>query len=207
VVGRAAVALFAGLVLAGCGASSETILAAAGIAEIAGPYRTEPYRAFDPSLIAAVEAECRQALNDPTMVPPAAGLVLADARGGGRMFLMFRGANGQMGECFGTVDATGQIAIEGGGGGGPDDVPPPGPLELGSSSGMASSGGPGGSWTAQAGIVGSEVGGVVIELGDGTQIVATTAGGRYAAWWPGEQSPTRILVYDRSGNFVSEQPS
>ena len=59
---------------------------------------------------------------------------------------------------------------------------------------------------SQSGIVGSEVGGIVIELGAGTRIGATTAGGRYAAWWPGEQSPTKVLVYDLGGNFVSEQP-
>lgn len=205
-VRRVAVALFAGLVLSGCGDSGETIIPAAGLAEIAGPYRTEPFRAFDPTLITAVEAECRKTLDDPTMIPPGAGLVLVDARGGGRLFLIFRGGNGQVGECFGTVDSTGAITIEGGGGGSTDDVPPPGPLEVGSSSGMGSGGGPGGSWMSQSGIVGSEVGGIVIELGDGTRIVATTAGGRYAAWWPGEQSPTKVLVYDRGGNFVSEQP-
>ena len=196
----------AGLFLTGCGDSGETIIPAAGLAEIAGPYRTEPYRAFDPAVIAGIEAECRTEQGAPPMIPPASELVLVDARGGGRIFLTFRGGNRQTSECFASIDATGQVAIDGGGGGSSDDIPPPGPLELGSSSGMSSSGGPDGSWSAQAGIVGSEVGGIVIELGDGTRIVATTAGGRYAAWWPGEQSPTKILVYDRSGNFVSEQP-
>ena len=76
------------------------------------------------------------------MIPPAASLILADARGGGLVYLMFRGANGETGECFGTIDAAGQVAIEGGGGGASEDVPEPGPLELGSSSGMSSSGGP-----------------------------------------------------------------
>lgn len=204
---RVAAALLAGLLLAGCGDSGETIIPAAGVTELTGPYRAEPYRAFDTAVIAAVEAECRKAQGAPPMIPPAASLVLADARGGGRVYLMFRGANGETGECFGTIDAAGQVAIEGGGGGASEDVPEPGPLELGSSSGMSSSGGPGGSWSAQSGNVGSEVGGVVIELGDGTRIVATTAGGRYAAWWPGEQQPVKILVYDRSGNQVREQPS
>ena len=201
-----AVALLAGLVLSGCGDSGETIIPAAGVTEITGPYRPEPYRAFDPAIIASVEDECRTANGGGLLIPPAASLVLADARGGGRLYLMFRGAKGETGECSATMDATGRITIEGGGSGSGEDVPGPGPLELGSSSGMSSSGGPEGSWSAQAGSVGSEVGGVVIELGDGTRIVATTAGGRYAAWWPGEQQPTKILVYDRSGDFVREQP-
>jgi hypothetical protein len=205
VIRWAALALVA-LFLWGCGDSGETIIPVAGLTELAGPYRTEPYRAFDTAVIAAVEAECRKAQGGPPMIPPAAGLVLADARGGGRVYLMFRGGNGQTGECFGTIDATGRVSIEGGGGGASDEMPGPGPLELGASSGMTSSGGPGGSWSAQSGSAGSEVGGVVVELGDGTRIVATTAGGRYAAWWPGEQQAVRILVYDRSGNLVREQP-
>jgi hypothetical protein len=59
VVHRMAVALLAGLVLSGCGDSGETIIPAAGVTEITGPYRPEPYRAFDPAIIASVEDECR----------------------------------------------------------------------------------------------------------------------------------------------------
>ena len=205
-VHRLALALLAGLLLSGCGDSGETIIPAAGATEIAGPYRPEPYGALDAAIVASMEAKCRKGQDGAPIIPPAASLVLADARGGGRLYLMFRGANGETGECVGSMDASGNLMMEGGGGGVGDDIPPPGPLELGSSSGMSSLGGPEGSWSAQAGTIGSEVGGVVIELGDGTRIVATTAGGRYAAWWPGEQQARKILVYDRSGTFVREQP-
>ena len=204
-----ALALAAGLLVAGCGDSGETIIPVAGAAEIVGSYRTEPYRALDPAVIAPLEAQCRQAQGGAPMVPPAAALILADARGGGRLLLMFADPNGATSECYGTIDANGRVMLEGGGGGAVEpgaNVPPLGPLELGGLSGMSSSGGPGGSWSAQTGTLGPEIGGIVIELGDGTRIVATTAGGRYAAWWPGEQQPARILVYDRSGNLVREQP-
>ena len=130
---RVAAALLAGVLVSGCGDSGETIIPAAGVSEITGPYRAEPYRAFDPAIIASVEAECRTANGGGLLIPPPAALVLADARGAGRLYLMFRGAKGETGECVGTMDAARRITIDGGGSGSGDDVPGPGPLEIGSS--------------------------------------------------------------------------
>jgi hypothetical protein len=46
----------------------------------------------------------------------------------------------------------------------------------------------------------------VLELADGTAITASLAGGRFAAWWPGQIDPTKIHGYDASGTLVAEQP-
>ena len=68
-----------------------------------------------------------------------------------------------------------------------------------------SSGGPG-AWGYLRGSAGSDIGRVVIELADDTRITASTAGGNFAAWWPGEVQPKRILGYDGNGNEVANEP-
>jgi hypothetical protein len=60
--------------------------------------------------------------------------------------------------------------------------------------------------TLVPGQVGSEIGGVVLELVDGSRITASVGGGRHAAWWPNGLQSARILAYDRSGALVGESP-
>ena len=80
-----------------------------------------------------------------------------------------------------------------------------GPLEIAASSGGSASGED--SWSYLHGNVGSEIGGVVIALADGTNITASLGGGRFAAWWPGEVVATRIRGFDRAGNQVANEPN
>src|SRR5262245_3436344 len=134
---------------------------------------------------------------------PSLELVLADGRGGGRLLLVYNGANGASAECVATIESNGNVVGEGSGSSsGGQDVP--GPLEIRPMSG-GSSGGPG-AWSNLHGQVGSEISRVVLELGDGTHITASLSDGRFAAWWPGEQREVRFLGYDASGTEVVNQP-
>jgi hypothetical protein len=63
----------------------------------------------------------------------------------------------------------------------------------------------GGAHSYVTGQIGSEIGGVVIALADGTSVTASIDGGRFAAWWPGEAQPIRVLGFGRAGNQVADQ--
>jgi hypothetical protein len=202
VIRRGALALAAALSLAACGSSEESTLPVAGVAELLGSYQSEPYRAFDETLIRSLEEECATSLEGGLAVQPE--LVLADGRGGGRVMLVYATAAGDTAECVAKLDANGTASVDSAGsssGGGPAL---PGPLEIFASSGGSASGAD--SWSYLHGNVGSEIGSVVIGLADGTNITASLGGGRFAAWWPGEAQPTRILGFDRAGNQVANQP-
>jgi hypothetical protein len=200
---RLAVALVAAVyVAAACGGSEESTLPVAGVAELLGPYQPEPFRAFDQNLIKTIEDECARSLEGSLTVQPE--LVLADGRGGGRMMLVFGDGGGTTAECLARIDANGSWFVEGAGSATGSDAPPLGPLEIASSSGGSASGDT--SWSYVHGTVGSEIGGVVLELADGTKLTASVGGGRFAAWWPGEAQATRLIGFDRAGTQVVNQP-
>jgi hypothetical protein len=46
---------------------------------------------------------------------------------------------------------------------------------------------------------------MVLELADGTQITASLAGGRFAAWWPGQIETVRVRGYDETGALVADE--
>ena len=200
---QGALVLVASLLLGACGGSGdESTLPVAGVDELLGPYQTEPYRAYDEELIRSVGEECAVSLREAFNTQPQ--LVLADGRGGGRLMLIYGEADGDTAECLVRIDPNGTPTIDSSGfssGAGPNQ---PGPLEILASSGGSASGVDSSSYLH--GSVGSEIGGVVITLADGTNISASVGGGRFAAWWPGEAQPTRILGFDRAGTQVANQP-
>ena len=195
---RRSLALAAALLLTGCGDSSESSLPVAGVAELSGPYLSEPFRAFDQALLQKAEDACATMNTDPGLE-----LVLADGRGGGRLFLVYDGPNGASAECFATVEANGTVVADSAGASS-GGMEIPGPREIRPSSG-GSSGGPG-AWSYLHGSVGSEISRVVIELADGSRLTASSGGGRFAAWWPGERISVRMLGYDEAGNQVADRP-
>jgi hypothetical protein len=201
VVLRGALVLVAGLLLGACGGGEESTRLVAGVAELQAPYQTEPYRAFDENLIRLVEDECSESLRGAFRAEPT--LVLADGRGGDRIMLLYRAGPGETAECLVRIDANGAPTVDSAGssGTGPAQL---GPLELQSSAGGSASGVD--SWSYLHGLIGSDIGGVVISLADGTNITASVGGGRFAAWWPGEIQPARILGFDRAGTQVANQP-
>jgi hypothetical protein len=202
VVRGGAPVLAAILLLSACGESNpEPTRVVAGVAEIQGPYQTEPYRAFDQDLIRSLEEECAASFGEAFKAQPE--LLLADARGGGRLMLIYGAADGATAECLAKVDPNGTAIVESAGissGSGPGV---PAPIELFASSGGSSSGVD--SWSYLHGIVGSDIGRVVIALADGTSVTASVGGGRFAAWWPTGAEPNRILGFDRAGNQVADQ--
>ena len=201
VVRRGALILVASLLLGACGGTEEPTLSVAGVDELLGPFQTEPYQAFDEGLIRSVGEQCAVSLREAFNAQPE--LVLADGRGGGRIMLIYGEPDGDTAQCVVRVDPNGTPTVESAGFSG-DDPAQLGPLEVFPSSGGSASGAE--SWSYLHGNVGSEIGGVVIALGDGTNITATVGGGRFAAWWPGEGQPTRILGFDRAGTQVANQP-
>jgi len=200
VILRGALVLVFTLLLGACGGTEESTLPVAGVAEIQGPYQSEPFRAFDQSLIRSLDEECAASLGNAFNAQPE--LLLADARGGGRLMLLYGGARGDTAECLAKVDSDGTAAVDSAGissGGGPAA----GPLEVFPSSGGSASGED--SWSYLHCRVGSEIGRVVIELADGTGITASIGGGRFAAWWPGEAQPNRIRGFDRANRLVADE--
>ena len=196
-----ALVLAAVLLLAACGGTEESTLPVAGVDELLGPYQTEPYRAFDEDLIRSVGEECALSLREAFNAQPQ--LVLADGRGGGRLMLIYGEADGDTAECLVKIDPNGTPTVDSSGfssGAGPNQ---PGPLEIFASSGGSASGVESSSYLH--GAVGSEIGGVVINLADGTTITASVGGGRFAAWWPGEAQPNRILGFDNGGRQVADE--
>jgi hypothetical protein len=196
---RLSVAFTAAVLITGCGESAESSLAVAGVAEIAGPYQAEPYRAFDQALVQKLEDECAASVADGRLQ-----LVLADGRGGGRILLVYGGPDNTSGECFASIDANGAVLVEGSGTASSSGADLPGALEVRPRSGGSSSG----PWSYGylSGVAGSDIGRVVIELADGTAITASTGGGNFAAWWPGDAQPKRVLGYDASGTEVANEP-
>jgi hypothetical protein len=201
VVRRGALVLAASLLLGACGSGEESTLPVAGVAELQAPYMTEPYRAFDENLIRSVEEACAESLRGAFRVQPT--LVLADGRGGDRLMLLYGAGPGETAECLVRIDANGAPTVDSAGssGTGPAQL---GPLELQASAGGSASGVD--SWSYLHGLIGSDIGGVVIALADGTSITASVGGGRFVAWWPGEAQPTRFLGFDRAGTQVANQP-
>jgi hypothetical protein len=203
VIRRATIALIATMLVGGCGDSSEPALAVAGVDEILGPYRTEPYRAYDPAMLEAFENECLGMLGG---LDTQYELVLADGRGGGRLMLLYTGPDGGSAECFGRFDDTGQPTSDGGGTSSGGVEPPLDGLELrpGSSGGGTSENGE--EWSYVHGSAGPGIRGVVIEVGDGARITASLAAGTFGAWWPGGQGPVRIQGFDDAGTLVADEP-
>ena len=202
-VHRGALVLVTSLLLAACGGSEESALPVAGVEEILGPYQTEPYRAFDEALIRSLRRRAGQSLEGALPLEPE--LVLADGRGGGYVLLVYGARPGDTAECFARINPDGTPFVDSTGTSTGSEPVRLGPLEIAASSG-GSTASREESYSYLHGHVGSDIGGVVIELADGTNLTASLGGGRFAAWWPGEAEPTRIRGFDRAGNQVANEP-
>ena len=203
---RGALVLVASLLLSACGESTpEPVSVVAGVAELTGPYQAEPFQAFDPALVTLLRDACLDMFAGEVRLTPGLVPTLVDGRGGGRFMVLLAAFDGEA-ECVGRLDAGGTPFVEGGGsgtGGGPPSI---GPQEVAPGGNGSGSGMGGDTYSYVTGQVGSEIGGVVLELTDGNRVTASVGGGRFAAWWPSEAQPTRILGFDLAGTQVANQP-
>ena len=202
-MGHRGALIFAFVLVAGCGGSNdESALPVAGVDELLGPYQTAPYRAFNENLIRSVGEQCDASLREAFNAQPEP--ILADGRGGGRLMLIYAEPDGDTAECLVKIDRNGTPTVDSSGFSSGAGQNQPGPLEIFPSSGGSASGPE--PWSYVHGSIGSEIGGVVISLADGTNVTASVGGGRFAAWWPGEAEPNRIRGFDSAGRQVADEP-
>ena len=202
---RGALVLVSSLLLGACGESNPeptaSISGRAGLAELTGPYQSEPFQEFDPALVTLLSDACLSSLAGRVQLGPALVPVLIDVRGGGYFMLMMAAPNSSV-ECIGHVDASGAASIIRGDDDAGSGAAIVGPREV-SRVGRGSRNRPP-EWSYIEGNAGSEIGDVVLVLRDGTRITASLGGGQFAAWWPSDQRAVRIQAYDRDNALVSD---
>jgi len=164
---------------------------------VLGPWQAEPFTAQDGSLAQAAEAACRE------KTPQSAGLpvVLHDQRGSGLDTVLFAGETVQA-RCQVLGADDGSVTwLTSGTGDDPGDAPPPLSLQVDSMGSTA------GSDTLTINdVVGRTGAGVVrvrILLSDGSEIVATTSGTWFYAWWPGDATVASLSADDATGRMVA----
>jgi hypothetical protein len=190
-VPRAALVVTALLVLA-CGGSVSATLA------VLGPWQAVPFASLDASLAQAAEAACRE------KTPQSAGLpvVLHDQRGHGLDTVVFAGA---MNEATCQVSGAPDGSVTWLTSGSANEAPgqPPAPLDLQVDSMGSSSGSDVQTISDIAGRTGAGVVRVRILLSDGSEVVATTSGSWFYAWWPGDASAASLSADDATGRMVA----
>ena len=191
------------LIVGACG-DAEISQAPTAIPDLSGPWQAQPFP-VDPAIIAAAEQLCR----DPTalVVPAGTPLVLVDARGGGRLLMLFAGP-GVSGECMVLRDRAGRLNPDGGGSSIGEIEPALGPNEMvfhgaSTQSGSAGPNDPNLPISYATGRVGPAIQGVEIVLPGGISMRASLARGSFAAWWPGEGNSIVARGYDAGGRLVS----
>ncbi|HEV8489745.1 MAG TPA: hypothetical protein VGQ58_08175 [Candidatus Limnocylindrales bacterium] len=174
------------------------------IADIRGPWRPEPL-VIDQATIAAAEEACQdaRAIRDPALAP-VDRLVAVDARGSGRLTLIFAGAGAAFMECELRMDTQGDLSMAGGsvqGGGGPvvfldqDDV------VIVAAGGMI---GAGDGSSVVYGRIGQAVAAVRVVFASGTVVRASIGGGWFTAWWPTDEMGLVVEAYDATGRKIGE---
>lgn len=153
-------------------------------------------------VVQAAVRTCRA--NGAGSIPLTSTAVVADARGGGRIAVVFSGPREQVFLCLLTAATNGTLTWSAGWGGdrhsaeGPlaaGEVRPeePQPARVDAASGIAEP------ILTATGRVGRSVAGVDLILGSGARVRATTAAGWYAAWWPSDVGVTGYQALDGSG--------
>jgi hypothetical protein len=177
------------------------------IHDLGEPWQAVPF-VVDPTIVARAERVCRDA---DVLPDKAEQLVLADARGGNFVFLMF--ANGfNDGQCSVERQADGVFINQGGGGsfgGNLRAVVPPNGLEFagsGSESVPRAPGQPNELRSYATGRVGAGIAVVEVVLTDGSSLQATVDNGWFAAWWPTAAEVKVVRGHDRGGSVIATAP-
>jgi hypothetical protein len=201
---RAVAVLLLGSGVVACGTDGDIIPVATPAAQfddLSVDWRPEPF-AVAPDVAAAAEQFCRS--NPAPAIPARFPLGIVDARGGGRLILLFTGAGRGFGEC--------QLRTAGrrfrGDGGGVQQVDDPASIEPDEiqlfGGGGASGDLPGDDYTYMMGQAGEAVRSVVVTLDGGQQVHASLRDGWWVAWWPFRSTRERIVGYDQNGIAIAE---
>jgi len=174
-----------------------------GLERLRGPWQAEPF-ALEPAIAAAAEMECRRdGVRDPGIARELR-LRVSDARGGGRMTLLFAGDGAGYATCELEVLADGGF-MRGGGSTAPDDgTVPPVPRDRVSVRGSSGSSGAGVASTDVDGQVGALVAQVRIRTVR-LETVASVGDGWFIAWWPSFDHGGVIEAYAADGAKLGEQ--
>jgi hypothetical protein len=194
-----AIALATGLVFTGC--STLAVDRFARNEDIVGPWRAEPMP-VDPKTVTDAEASCEDAR--PRLgADHATGdqLVAVDARGGGRVVLIFAGPGNNFMECQLLMDAKGNLRFAGGV---VQDVPAL--LVAANELVVIGAGGMLGSDEASSvsGQIGSAITDVHVVFASGGVVRASVGAGWFTAWWPNHDMGFVVQAFDPSGRKIAE---
>jgi hypothetical protein len=187
------------VVSSACG-SDDSIEARALPAAVEGPWQPVPFALPGP-IIEIVDRACRAGFEDD--FPQHTQMMVTDARGTGRVEVLYAAPNGDDASCTTMIDATGRVEWSGGGTGSRGQawlVLPA--LELESIGGYGSR-----EASATTGRAGAGIAKVVVVMPGKPQVTASLANGWYSAWLPGEWPPgTKVVGLDSVGQPVTETP-
>jgi hypothetical protein len=168
--------------------------------QLNGPWRPQPMRPAA-ALVAEADRVCRRDISFEAGLP----LLVVDARGVGRLQLLYASADGKTGECQG-IFVRPDGSVRGGGPGGSSEGDPWQPiprdgLEIitsGSSFGTL-----GEDETHRAGRAGPGVAHVRLTVvGVPDAIEATLANGWWSAWWPGSGACHEVVALAADGSVL-----
>jgi hypothetical protein len=191
---RGVAAVLVAVSIAACGA--DAVEPAPATHDLMEPWQPVPF-AVDRSIITTAESACRS-----LAPPPNVRLAAVDARGGGRLLLIFAGPRNEF-ECQVLVDSYGHATTDLGGTMESDDpIRPPEPGTLGNV--IVTSGGAATeavSWVV--GQAGAGVAAVDIALSAHPSVRASLGPtGWFAAWWPGQEGYTSLTGLDATGKSI-----
>jgi hypothetical protein len=191
------------MIAAGCG---EGEIVEPPLHDLAEPWQARPF-AVNPAVTADAELVCRDPMLG--MIPPGTSLLLVDARGANRLFLLFGGPAADA-QCILDRDAAGRLRSNGGGSSNGPAQPGPGAGEVivttsGSQSSMGVQGAPD-TINFVVGRAGANVAAVEVGLSTGESLQASLGRGWFAAWWPGEVGHGAVRGYDAGGRPLGTSP-
>jgi hypothetical protein len=188
------------LLVGGCGPAADPY---ATVAQVRGPWRSEPL-ALSPAAQEAAEAACQDSRAALVNGLPLEQLAVIDARGTGRITVIFGGAGAAFTRCELRMTAEGGLEQAGGWtrrSAGDNLLLPPDGLTIESGGGML--GGDGLASNA-SGRFGGAVNSVRLVFASGTVVQASVGLGWYTAWWPTDEMDFVVEAYDRAGQKIAE---
>jgi len=199
-IAAALAVLVAGSIAAGCGAFPDPY---GTHDQILGPWRAEPL-AVDPATISVAEEACEEARTRVRPDMAADRLVAIDARGTGRITMLFSGAGSVFMQCELRMDSGGELSMAGGWAQkeeGPDLLLAQDGLRIVNSGGML-----GGVDLASnvSGRIGPAVASVRLVFAAGPVVHASIGGGWFIAWWPTDDMDFVVEAYDVTGRKIAQ---